>query len=384
VTRQYQPLAAPFVQSGAAETVTVDKWFPQLLGLVRRPSAAALLQPAQSDFGVLTDVPVQAWQPRFDDRVPPRPRAAWFQPTRIEPTYVADVTVLAPARSWAPSYPDFARGLWFRSATQQALAWSTNTPGAQPAAPELAAPVYPARVFGRTPVSPPPHWTAPLYVPDVTATVTALSWRAQFPDRLNPPAALRASLQRVWESDKFTAPTQVIAPDLFGPRYPDRVYARAPLTPHPSWTAPLYVPDVTVTAPALSWRARYPDDVRRPTFSAAAQRASFWATDTPIDVPNLAAPVYPSAVVRPRFEAARQPSFSAPSYVADVTVVSPSHASWRTVAPDWIARRTFPASAQQFLAWHTDTPPTLVSARVVTVTGWSSNVVSAIGTEADD
>jgi hypothetical protein len=53
----------------------------------------------------------------------------------------------------------------------------------------------------------------------------------------------------------------------------------------PAWAAPLYIPEVTVPTPILSWAAQYPDFARALQMATALQRPLFWPVFTP-DVTN--------------------------------------------------------------------------------------------------
>lgn len=76
--------------------------------------------------------------------------------------------------------------------------------------------------------------------------------------------------------------------DRWTSRYADRVPAkpRSLAAMVSGGVGPLYVADVTVTAPTLSWRATYPDRIHRKTYPASQQRAHV-------------EPVYPSWVPPP-------------------------------------------------------------------------------------
>lgn len=247
-------------------------------------------------------VPDHSWKPIVADRVPPKTSLR----VAAHPFYTADrfdaptIPIPAPDGSWLPSYPDryphpkrrtgaytwaqqhFAVVTvvpvmswtgWYldppvrRKSSHAAMAaggvQSFDVPGTlTPPAPTFSwEPIYPDRI------APLPRSLAALlakefgpdFVPDVTEPVTALAWAAIYPS-VNPSRrTLIAALRPSVFADTVTAPTPVIAPDLSKAVYPDRVYARRPLTHHPTHIWPPYVPDVSEPAPPNSWAAIYPD-----------------------------------------------------------------------------------------------------------------------------
>lgn len=125
----------------------------------------------------------------------------------------------------------------------------------------------------------------PEFVPPASAA-HAGSWYPLQPDWLPAPQLRLEQTSLVKEPP--AAPT---VPDLsWQSRYPDRhVYAVTP--EFQAWTAPHYVPDVTVPVPALSWAPVFPDralkqqvlTAQQPAFTIDAQ---FWVVPTPPVVPT--------------------------------------------------------------------------------------------------
>jgi hypothetical protein len=246
-------------------------------------------------------VPDGSWLPTYPERVwPKRALKAALHPFWTSDRFDApNIPIPAPDSSWQPVYPDRHRRLhrlgayiWaqqhFAVVTQvPVMAWTgwyldppvlrrspraaLNAGGVQsfdvpgtltPAAPDYS---WPPRYVDR--VADKPRSLAallagevgPAFVPDVTQPVPPLVWVARYPDRIYPRLALAAQLRPSVFADTLTAPAPVIAPDLSQAVYPDRVYARRPLTHHPALIWPPWVPDVSEPAPPMSWAAIYPD-----------------------------------------------------------------------------------------------------------------------------
>lgn len=179
---------------------------------------------AQPHFGVEVDVPVMAWTGWYlDPPVTRRDRPAQTGASTTTPPFVADVTVSSPVSSWQGVYPatvrrtpptttttpevgplaiadvtDTSPTLGARAIYPDAVApvkglgaaqrafvldarWTTPTLAAAPA---LAQPVYPDRVYGRPVPTSHPDWRAPEYILDVTVPAPTLSWAPTYPDRV--------------------------------------------------------------------------------------------------------------------------------------------------------------------------------------------------------
>lgn len=180
-------------------------------------------------------------------------------------------------------------------------------------------PVYPSNLI-KLAIKPQPALVAPIFVPDVTQAVTALSWSPEYPDRL--------TYRRPPEFPAYSAPnfvpdvTQPVIGIAWDPKYPSRhIYRRA--AEFPQSVEPKFIPDVTNSVTPLSWTARYPD---RHTYRR------------PVEFPAL----------------------SAPNFIPDVTQVVTAN-SWNPTYPNKLDRKAYPAAQQQSLAWNTNTPAPVVT-----------------------
>src|SRR5262252_9151027 len=291
---QYTPLVGPIIVQQAAETITSDKWTPRGPDPVRRIPAAALLLAAVVAPLFVPDVtqavPRLSWDPSYPDKHTYR-RVAQF-PAHVWPIYVPDVTAPVPAGSWAPEFPDRPIRKEHHASRSPAFAidaqWSP--PGVEPIT--LDKWYSPLRdPMRRVPPREYLRFTAPVYVADVTTLAPALSWEPNYPDQTAAKLSIRAAAQRAWIADRFDPPGVIVVPTIGYAIYPDQARGRRPLVPHPSQVWPLillpdenpavvypaqllprrslapnsyhvwpvYVPDVTVAAPPLSWAPRYPD-----------------------------------------------------------------------------------------------------------------------------
>jgi hypothetical protein len=241
-------------------------------------------------------VTVQAETPQTDARTTdPVRRVARPVSSAVAPLFVPDVTNPVTVLSWKGTGPDRIHRLTFGTAQQRAFTSDTLTTPGEVIAPALTPPVYPAKVWAKQSPTGGSRHEAPAFVPDVTQPVTARSWAPSYPDKVYPAKGLRAEQQRAYQADRFQAPSEVIAPDLsWHPDYPERIRPmrsvqaasqpayisdpttptltplptpirpdfarkRAPATPATTHTAPIYLADVTVTAPILSWKPQYVD-----------------------------------------------------------------------------------------------------------------------------
>lgn len=202
------PLGGEVLVSPPAPPTVDLSWLPQgapvgrRTGIIPGPAwVAPLFVP-----DVTQPSPALSWRPVAPDRVWGRARVAEL-PQAVAPAFVPDVTTPAPLLSWAARLPDSVR-LGRRTlapalaapivipapATPEALDWwqpsalLQRTPRVSPTGgsvgplvPLVSAPpdVLPAATFrpvraGLRPLGGP---VAPLYVPDVTAPVPALSWQ---------------------------------------------------------------------------------------------------------------------------------------------------------------------------------------------------------------
>lgn len=203
---------------------TVPDIQPPVLAQVKiRTYPRALYTPSQPHFAVPVVVPVMSWTGIYLDP-PPRRRVRHQPDHRPFPIdYDATINPPAPTFSWLARYPDrfprkvtrepglHAAPLYIPEVTTgpaPALSWRATFPervpakrrirGGEPAyfadkftapavvaAPDLAAPVYVNRVYGRQPLTHSPSYLAPEFVPDVTHPVGGMEWRALYPDRID-------------------------------------------------------------------------------------------------------------------------------------------------------------------------------------------------------
>lgn len=193
---------------------------------VRRPYRQAVYERLEPIFGYVVPVPVMSWTGVYLD--PPVRRAVRFQPEPKPFPIDYDTTINPPAPlfSWTPEHPDrldrpksrihlFAArtdALYVPEVTTgaaPALSWKGQYADRVPAkralrtgqhpafffdrfaaptpviAPDMAAPVYVNRVYGRPPNTHHPSLIAPEFVPDVTNPVGGIEWLAIYPDRID-------------------------------------------------------------------------------------------------------------------------------------------------------------------------------------------------------
>lgn len=392
--------------------------------------AAALIQYASVTAPVLVPTQAQApqtvdrWSPDYADQVPGKRRSvAALTSGGVSPLYVADVTSTAPPLSWESTYPDRinkkAAPAWSFTAGTFYPVWEVIadpgggfvSTGAVPilqyqaiAAPVLVpaeAPVVVPDWFSPQLPSPARQQTVecggiqqPLYVADVTVIAPSLSWAPSYIDRIRV-KRFHAAYQPAYTADRFQAPDVLTVPTWFGPQgqqpvrrrvgvasttpqaefgyevdvpvlswtgsAPDRIIRRRPVVDRGGLSQPLYVADVTVQAPALSWTPQYRDRSRVKALHASQQQAyardRFEAPDA-VTVTALSwSPEFPDRVngKAPLRQAVWSPV--APWHVPDVTdPVTPS--SWDAVYPDRIAGRASRVqSAQSGLIESTEQAP---------------------------
>jgi hypothetical protein len=359
VTRPEGTIAAPVFVPDVTQPVTALSWTPRYPDRVpAKPRAAdfpPVVHPAHVP-DVTQQVTALSWSPRFADRVPAKPRVIDF-PQPVEPSHVPDVTQPVTARSWAPTFPDRlhpSKGLHVSS--QRAYTADTATTPGEVIAPALTPPVYPAKLWAKTPATEGTRHVGPIHVPDVTHPVTARSWAPNYPDRVWPLRSLHVSSQRHFTADTATTPGEVIAPAITPPVYPARVFGRTPLTHGSRHEAPLHVPDVTQPVTARSWSPTYPDTINRRILTAQRQVTAI--DPTPPPATSMLVAVYPD-LVPGRAPLRTATTHTAPLYLADVTVTAPV-LSWRPTYQDWIDRRQTHGSRMPSLWWHTETGPDVV------------------------
>lgn len=363
---QYQSITAPvLVPTAAAEPVTVDRWQRPASTPVWAPQSYAYLRTDPSMFGVEIDVPLQNWQgsaptqiapkrslstatqtafttdPLTPSAAPPAPANSWqgsyparvpaalrplappqlFEPVRLpdalsnQPTGTSSVAEALPgfrlhqyqalsgplrgepirSMGWRGSYPSEVHRA--RRLTEAPEPVQNVSPISFVAVPDHFGAIYPASIARAAWPSPrAPFHVEPPVVPDVTSPAPALSWRATFPDRIDPARRPTVLSQLVRNLDPI--PDVAIFVDQVAP-------VRLRLTPIPAATVwPAVVPDVTTPAPLLAWSPAYPSQIHRLRFPPGAQRSI--VTDTaPPAIALQAVAVYPDRIDRPRPHAAQ-------------------------------------------------------------------------------
>ena len=354
----------------AAPEITPPVYPSRVYGLKPRSHGIAVVPSFVPD--VTNPVTALSWLPRFADRVNAKPALR----TALQRAYQADrfdapTIVVAPDLSWGPEYPDsISPKRALRAALQQAYVADRFD---APALIVVPLPVYPDKIY-----APKPRLAgiaaAPVFVPDVTHQVTSLSWRPEYPDRIIPARSLRAPLQQAYTADKFDPPGVVATPDLsWSPEYQDRIFPRRALTlanqrptfaplivlPPTDWgasypdtisreaqvrtgycVAPVYVADVTVVAPVLSWRPEYPAIVfpvrKLRTALQRAYQADRFDVPGVVEVPDLSwLGRYADRVdgKRPRYEGRAVVAIFVPDVTQPVTALA-----WSPEYPDRIIR----------------------------------------------
>lgn len=425
--RQYQTIAGPLTTATPDET-TVG-WQRQLPAPVRRIATIALcmvavtapvLVPLQKDEPQTQD----RWQPRYPDRISRTvlPRAAHLVtaqnidpivnvvfdmgggsiPTRstalwqyLGLTGPLDVPSTEPLRlQWLPTYPDrVPAAVRLLPASQRSYQADRFDAPAAVTAPDSAwdailpdRPQYPiVQTYRAQAFAMDTQWLTP------PIEVQFIGWRTKYPDQ-HPPR--RGLAPYIWAEPHFVvevdvpvmswtgwyldppvrrvSPRALIGPRVLAPIYLADVTATAPdlgwqghrpeqIHPlrrsvaalHARSVVPPFVADVTDTAPTLSARAIYPDRIAaKVSLRVSAQRAwvmdATFAAPVPPTVPDLAAPVYPVRVYG-RTRPTHHPDSVTPAYVLDVTVPAPSM-SWQPEYPDRYLWALRVAQQQVFIA----------------------------------
>jgi hypothetical protein len=272
---QYPPIAAPLIVAAGAETITVDKWIGGgSIPRRARPSLAAHVL-AEVEFGFVVDVPVQSWLGAYPATLPRR-KPPTFSAATSAPLFVSDVTQPAPTLAWQGRYPSRVFPVKRLHASAHP-AWVSDkfTAPAAVAVPDGSwLPTIPALLFRKKSPTERQH-VAPTHVPDVTQPVTAHSWRARYADTVWPLKGLPAHHQRAFATDP-TTPTPIVVPAITPPLYPSQFWTTPRPTTHQAYGAPLSLADVTVQAPAMSWRPSYPAWVARSLYPSSQQPAHLW------------------------------------------------------------------------------------------------------------
>ncbi len=187
-----------------------------------------------------------------------------------------------------------------------------------------ASPVYPARIFPRRRLAASQQqawtfdvqWTAPaaVTVPEliqssitqrqikryrsacyiiaepefgVPTEVPVMAWTGSAPDRLGQwTKARHARHAQTLAWDTVLGPLVITAPDQAEPIYPSRIHTRRRVAAFPQASAPVFVADVSVVVPSLSWQPEYPD--RHWLDRALASRYHLSSAFDPLPVPAIA------------------------------------------------------------------------------------------------
>lgn len=281
-------------------------------------------------------IDTHGWRPSYPNRVPARQGLG----AGAQRAHVTD-TVLAPSAPTAPDYVsptriDLPRRL---IQTYRAQSFANDTQWLRPPdAPDLAQwrPLYPAvptpRLYPRALYT----WAQPHFA--VVIQVPVLSWTGWY---LDPP--VRAAQQTPAPQSVeplYLADVTVTAPDLsWQGRYPAQVYGprRSPAALTQAPPPPLMLADVTAAAPALSAKAIYPDRVfgRTPIVWQQAYQADKFTAPTVVAAPDLAMPVYPNLVYGKRAPS-ESPKYFGAEFILDVTLPAPS-VSWAPSYPDRVS-----------------------------------------------
>jgi len=358
----FPPPVAPLFVPDVTNPVPDRSWAPTYPDQSLRPRLRPSLDRAQHVEPLPPAAPVpDQWVPTYPDRVAPiqRPRPS----EAVAPLHVPDVTDPVPALSWAPTYPDrivrpqltgplvsahpvepiaaaaavitlggtqgggHVRGL--RSLQYVAVAAPVLVPAVAPETitvekwlPRISVPVRRRPDVNRI------TWVEFSEVEDIPGVPVVV-----YPDRI----VRRRPVQLPQQVGPLVVPAPPVAPDQWPPSYPDRVLAARRAPQYPAVTAPLFVPDVTQPAPALSWAPTYPERVRRTPRTPGLFLARNIEPVSAVVAPAQWWPVYPPFVPRAR-RVPVFPSVTAPLYVPDVTVVVP-RLSWAPVYPSRIWRR---------------------------------------------
>ncbi len=303
------------------------------------------LPPPFEDLRVFTSYP---------DKVYPNVRVhVSRQPFTWQDKFTAPTPAVVPDYSWRSYHADLINPRLGQHASRQ-LAYASDraeAPAGPPAPFASWHPTYIDRHKYNRPLAP--------YVKgheefSVIVRVPVMSWTGLY---LDPPVR-RKSHRALFASGSPHLLVHSLVADLapansWGPRYPARIdpRLRSLAALEAKSVHPIFIPDVTVGIPPLSWSGRYDDRVlaaRR--LQAGSQPAFFFDRfDAPDEViaPDMAVAIFVDRVLgRPR--ATELNYYTQPIYITDVTEPVPFD-SWLPVAPDYIIRLDYPVSEQ--LAW---------------------------------
>ena len=186
----------------------------------------------------------------------------WWSPAGviITPPVVAQSEQLVTLDKWGPRHPDHLARITRPLTAGAAPLFVPDT--TQPVTALSWAPVYPSRIPPRPRTTVFPQAVAPLFVPDTTQPVPSRAWAPHYPDRA--PGKRRAADFPQAVAPLYVPDTTVIAPlRAWTPSYPDRIPARPRAPEFRGAVGPLYVPDVTNPVTPLSWTTQVPGPVRR-------------------------------------------------------------------------------------------------------------------------
>jgi len=219
------------------------------------------------------------------------------------------VPAVPPSASWQGYWPETIARKILHAALVPAFFWSSFTPAAAPAVPEL-------------------------------------SWGSQYPDRLTRPTYPTAEQQaEFWVPGLGNLP---IPPLSWEPEYPARLVRPQYLASEQA--AEFWVPGLpNLPIPPLSWEPEYPSRLVRPTYPTADQQAEFWTAGLPnLPVPPLGwEPEYPVKIDSRKSIVDQQELFWSGFTPAPAAPVNPV----TVVYPDRLQRRIYPTDEQQALFW---------------------------------
>jgi hypothetical protein len=288
---QQQAVAQDKFTAPTAAAVTNNSWEPEYPDFARPKHGlrASLQQVFVTDYRTdalaAPPAPDLSWRPSFVDRHKYNRPLAQFSVAQEEFGYIHQVPVM----SWTGKFDDIvARRKSSHAARSAGMApIFEQLIVATPATPMSWSPIYPAKIDPkrRSLAALDAKSISPIYLADITVVAPTRSWGPTYPDFALAARRLHPGSQPAWMMDRFAAPDPVTAPDLAAPVYVNIVYGRKPLIERDQFVAPVFITDVTVTAPPVSWLAQYPDFIIRPELLTAQQQIEA----SPIFVPGVTA-----------------------------------------------------------------------------------------------
>lgn len=242
---------------GAAETITLDKWFQRQENPILRPKPVPLqqyVQPQLTSFAETTLI--SKWEPYYPDRIDVRkPLVPMGIFCEIVGITIPEVTVIT---KWEPNYPDIINvkkplnpsGYYVKS---------QFTTFIETIRPDKWYPTYPHKVYVAKPLVPEGYFTWPLGIA-LKENITLDKWEPYFPDRIDKkPRPVDTGL---WAA---IIGLETITLDKWKPTYSDIVWKFKPLVPEGKIVHPIGIitgENIIIT----DWEPNYPDkiDTKRP------------------------------------------------------------------------------------------------------------------------